>query len=70
MTYEDDTFFPELTGDEQQEADAWLRDYLRLVIRISDEQERRDELSTPTPLTDNVVLTGSVRSSESNAHEP
>lgn len=28
------SYFLELTGDKQREADEWLRGYLRLVIRI------------------------------------
>lgn len=28
------SYFPELQGEEQRQADEWLFDYLRLVIRI------------------------------------
>lgn len=29
-----ESFFPELEADEQRSADDWLKNYLRLVIRI------------------------------------
>lgn len=28
------SYFPELQGEEQRQADEWLYEYLRLVIRI------------------------------------
>ncbi len=58
-----ETFFPELEGDERENADEWLYDYLRLVIRIHREhvEAHSEQLSTLGPLTEPEVLAGSVR---------
>jgi hypothetical protein len=67
---DDDTFFPELEGEERRQADAWLDDYLRIVIRIYKAHLERVELSTATELTTPEVLKGSVQLDiESQQHE-
>ena len=60
---EPETFFPELEGDEQRLADEWLREYLRLVVRIYREhiEAQADSLSTPSQLTSIEVLASSVQ---------
>ncbi len=59
-----ETFFPELEGDERAHADAWLHDYLQLVIRIHREHVEAiastSKISTVTSLTDSTVLARSV----------
>jgi hypothetical protein len=57
---EPSTFFPELDGDEREQAERWLKEYLRLVTRIHREHLDR-QLSTGAPLTDAGVLERSVR---------
>lgn len=43
MDLDDNTFFPELEGEGRKEAERWLRDFLRLVIRIAG--DHRPEMS-------------------------
>lgn len=44
-----ESYFPELKGDEQREADEWLHEYLRLVLRIHREylEKHRDYPQEP-----------------------
>jgi hypothetical protein len=67
-----ETFFPELEGDEREQADAWLHEYLRLVIRIHREhvEARSKELSTADPLTSPEVLALYVRPNSLAASPP
>jgi hypothetical protein len=48
------TFFPELTGDEQIEADEWLHNYLRLVLGVIAEEQARTSLTNPEVLARSV----------------
>jgi hypothetical protein len=41
-----ETYFPELQGQDREDADDWLLDYLRLVIQI--QRRRREEQETRT----------------------
>src|SRR5688572_26606859 len=66
---ETDTFFPELEGDERRRADAWLDDYLSLVIRIYLEHADSQQLSTASVLTDSVVLERSIMTAASPNQE-
>lgn len=68
-----DTFFPELEGDEREIADAWLRDYLRLVIQIHRghlASTQPPELSTAQLLTGPEVLALSIRPPEEPSSLP
>jgi hypothetical protein len=57
-----DTYFPELEGDDRAGADAWLRDYLRLVIRIHASLTDEQPADLPaTSLTTLAVQAGSER---------
>jgi hypothetical protein len=69
MANKPETFFPELNGDARDQADTWLHDYLRLVIRIHRERvdKHSSELSTPASLTNAEVLARSVRPPETPA---
>lgn len=55
------TYFPELTGDEQREADAWFLSYLRLVVRIFRERSFARASSYPQVPVDETRGTGKVR---------
>lgn len=46
---DEDTFFPELEGEERQHADEWLEDYLRIVIQICRERREVQEDEDPLP---------------------
>ena len=48
------SYFPELKGERQREADEWLREYLRLVIRIHRDHLARssDNAAMPTSIDD------------------
>lgn len=72
MSKDIDTFFPELEGDERTAADAWLREYLRVIVRIHREHlaSPQTELSTALPLTDPGVLARSVRLPDEPPSEP
>ncbi len=56
-----ESYFPELTGEEQREADEWLRDYLRLVVRIHREHLEGANSSYPQVSVDESRGTGKVR---------
>lgn len=68
------SYFPELKGDEQRQADEWLRGYLRLVMRIY--REHLDEIdgiervpkrplgAVHSPSVDSVQSTGNVGTCE------
>lgn len=70
-TQDPETYFPELENEERSRADEWLRDYLRLVIRIHREhiEALSTELSTDTSLTEPVVLASSVQPSSQHTIE-
>jgi len=57
-----ESYFPELDGELQKLADAWLVDYLRFVLRLV--KERHDRLgpeSYPQAHLDDSPGTGKVR---------
>lgn len=60
------TLFPDLDGKERACADAWLHDYLRLIIRLHRDltDDQRRALSTGDTLTTPEVLARSVRTSD------
>ncbi len=65
-----ESYFPELTGDKQREADEWLRDYLRLVIRIHREHLEQAKSSYPQALVEESCGTGKVRTAKSARQNP
>lgn len=54
------TFFHELNGDERERADEWLREYLRIIIRIAHSTASRSS-DVPNADVDNPHGTGKVK---------
>ena len=65
-----ESYFPELTGEEQRETDEWLRDYLRLVIRIHREHLENAKSSCPQASVEESCGTGKVRTATSGRQHP
>jgi hypothetical protein len=63
-----DTYFPGLDGAQRREADAWLRDYLRLVVRIYRDYLERSATTNPHSALDSHNGTGKVCTPDSGFH--
>ncbi len=64
------SYFPELEGQEQSEADEWFAGYLRLVIRIHREHRESEQSSYPQLSVDQRRGTGRVCTAYRPPHPP
>lgn len=61
-----ETYFPELDGDDRRQADEWLHEVLRLVLRIHRDHLERHALDYPQRSLDNTDGTGTLSTPDPN----